>query len=176
MAIIQVAEIVPEHAPQLEGVRAAVEQDYRAAQSQVLAAQKAQEFAAKAKGADFAKTAKSLGLAPKESKDFTQQDYIEGVGSGSSLSGAFSIPLEQTSEAVSVGNNHVVFRVVARTAADESALALQQDQISEELLERKRSLVWELYQQNLKDRLKATGKLKMNDAAMKKFLATYQRT
>ena len=176
MAIIQVAEIVPEHAPQLDAVRAVVEQDYRAAQSQVLAAQKAQEFAAKGKGADFAKTAKSLGLTPKESKDFTQQDYIEGVGSGSSLAGAFSIPLEQTSEVVSVGNNHVVYRVVARTAADDSALALQHDQIEEELLERKRSLVWELYQQSLKDRLKASGELKVNEAAMKKFLATYQRT
>lgn len=175
-AIIQMIEIVPEHAPQIEAVRAAVEQDYRAAQSVVLAAQKAQEFAAKAKGADFAKTAKSLGLAPTESKDFTQQDYVEGVGAGSSLTGAFSIPVNQSSDAVSVGNNDVVFRVVARTPADESALAAQHDPIAEELLERKRSLVWELYQQNLKDRLKASGELKINEAAMKRFLASYQRT
>ena len=41
MAIIQVAQIVPEHLPQLEEVRAVVEQDYRAAQSQVLAVHKA---------------------------------------------------------------------------------------------------------------------------------------
>jgi len=84
--------------------------------------------------------------------------------------------VDQSSDAVSVGNNHVVFRVVARTPADESALAAQQDQIGEELLERKRGLVWELFQQNLKDRLKASGELKMNEAAMKRFLASYQRT
>ena len=175
-AIIQVIEIAPEHAPQIDAVSAAVEQDYRAAQSLVLAAQKAQEFAAKAKGADFAKTAKSLGLAAKESKDFTQQDYVEGVGAGTSLAGAFSIPVNQSSDAVSVGNNHVVFRVAARTPADESALGAQQDQLAEELLERKRGLVWELFQQNLKDRLKASGELKMNEAAMKRFLASYQRS
>ncbi len=176
MAIIQVTQIVAEHVPQLDALRAAVEQDYRAAQSQVLAAEQAKEFAAKAKGADFRKTAQSLGLAPKESIDFTEQDYLEGVGSGSSLSAAFTLPQVQSSDAVSVGNNHVVFRVLARTAADESALAAQQEQIAEELLERKRSLAWELYQQNLKDRLKATGALKMNEAAMKSFLAGYQRT
>jgi peptidyl-prolyl cis-trans isomerase D len=175
-AIIQVVEIVPEHAPQLDAVRAAVEQDYRAAQSVVLAAQKSEEFAAKAKGADFAKTAKAMGLAAKESKDFTQQDYVEGVGSGSSLGAAFSLAMDKVSDSVSVGNNHVVFRVVARTAADESGLAVQEGQIAEELLERKRSLVWELYQQSLKDRLKASGELRMNEAAMKRFLATYQRS
>lgn len=175
-AIIQVIEIVPEHAPQIEGVRAAVEQDYRAAQSLVLAAQKAQEFAAKVKVAQFGTVARSMGLKTQESKDFTQQDYLEGVGAGSSLAGAFSIPVNLTSDAVSVGNNHVVFRVAARTPADESALAAQQDPIAEELLERKRGLIWELFQQNLKDRLKASGELKMNEAAMKRFLATYQRT
>jgi peptidyl-prolyl cis-trans isomerase D len=175
-AIIQVIQIVPEHTPKLEAVRAAVEQDYRAAQSQVLAAATAQEFATKAKAGNFKKVAQSLGLAAKESKDFTQQDYVEGVGSGSAFSAAFTLPEGETSDPVTVGSNHVVFRVVARTAADEAGLASQQDQIAEELLERKRSLAWELYQQSLKDRLKASGQLKMNEAAMKSFLAAYQRS
>jgi peptidyl-prolyl cis-trans isomerase D len=175
-AIIQVIQIAPEHAPKLEEVRATVEQDYRAAQSQVLAAQKAREFAARAKSGDFKNVAQSLGVATKESKDFTQQDYIEGVGSGASLAAAFTLPEGQTSDAISVGANHVVFRVVARTAADETGLAGQQDQIAEELLERKRSLAWELYQQSLKDRLKASGRLKTNEAALRTFLAGYQRS
>ena len=176
MAIIQVIQIVPEHAPKLDEVHAAVEQDFRAAQSQVLATHKAQEFAAKAKAGDFKKVAQSLGLTVKESKDLTQQEYIEGVGPGSSLAAAFTLPEGQASDAVSAGNNHVVFRVLARTAADEAGLGAQQDQIAEELLERKRGLAWELYQQSLKDRLKASGELKINEAAMKSFLAGYQRT
>jgi len=175
-AIVQVIQIVPEHLPKVDEVRAVVEQDYRAAQSQVLAAEKAQEFAAKAKTGDFKKVAQSMGLSPKESKDFSTQDYIEGVGSGSSLPTAFTLAEGQTSESVAVGNNHVVFRVVARTAAGESELPAQQDQIGEELLERKRALAWELYQQNLKGQLKASGQLKMNEAAMKTFLAGYQRS
>ncbi|MBZ5514225.1 MAG: peptidyl-prolyl cis-trans isomerase [Acidobacteriia bacterium] len=175
-AIIQVVEILPEHTPKFEEVRAAVEEDYRAAKSQELAAQRAQEFAAKAKAGDFKKVAQAMGLTVKESKDFTEQDYVEGVGSGTQLAAAFGLAAGQTSEAVQVGANRVVFRVTARTPAPESELAGQQDQIAEELLERKRSLAWEIYQQSLKQQLLASGKLKVNEAAMKKFLATYQKS
>ena len=176
MAIIQVTQVVPEHLPQLEEVRAVVEQDYRAAQSQVLAVQKAEQFAAKAKGADLKKAAQSMGLAVKESKDFTQQDYIDGVGSGSQLPSAFTLPVGQSSDALAVGGNRIVFRVASRIPAVEADLPAQQEQIAEEVVERKRSLAWELYQQNLKGQLKASGVLKMNEAAMKSFLATYQRS
>jgi len=173
-AIIQLAEIVPEHTPKLEEVRALVEQDYRAAQSQVLAVEKAQEFAAKVKNGDFQKAAKAMGLAVKESRDFNQQEYVEGLGPGSQLSASFTLPPGQASDAVTVGANRVVFRVVARTPAAEADLPAQQDQIAEELVERKRNLAWELYQQNLKRQLLASGQLKLNDAAMKKFLAAYK--
>jgi len=175
-AIIQLTEIVPEHTPKLEEVRAIVEQDYRAAKSQDLAAAKAQEFSTKVKSGDFQKVAKSVGLAAKESKDFNQQDYIEGVGSGSQLSAAFTLAQGQTSDVVAVGGNRIVFRVIARIPAVEADLPGQQDQIAEELVERKRSLAWELYQKNLKQQLLASGELKMNDAAMKKFLAAYKTT
>jgi peptidyl-prolyl cis-trans isomerase D len=176
MAIIQVTQVVPEHLPQLEEVRAVVEQDYRAAQSQVLAVQKAEQFAAKAKGADLKKAAQSMGLAVKESKDFSQQDYIDGVGSGSQLPSAFTLPVGQSSDALAVGGNRIVFRVASRIPAVEADLPTQQEQIAEEVVERKRSLAWELYQQNLKGQLKASGVLKMNEAALKSFLATYQRS
>lgn len=176
LAIIQLLEIVPEHPPKLEEVRAAVEQDYRAAQSQELAGQKAAEFAAKVKSGDFKKQAQAMGLSVKESKDFTQQDYVEGLGSGSQLSAAFTRAPGETSDVVSLGGNRVVFRVAARTPAAEVDLPGQQDQIAEELLERKRNLAWEIYRQSLKQQLVSSGELKLNDAAMKKFLAAYQRS
>jgi peptidyl-prolyl cis-trans isomerase D len=176
LAIIQLLEIVPAHPPKLEEVRAAVEQDYRAAQSQELAGQKAAEFAAKVKSGDFKKQAQAMGLSVKESKDFTQQDYVEGLGSGSQLSAAFTRAPGETSDVVSLGGNRVVFRVAARTPAAEVDLPGQQDQIAEELLERKRNLAWEIYRQSLKQQLVSSGELKLNDAAMKKFLAAYQRS
>lgn len=176
LAIIQLMEILPEHPPKLEEVRAAVEQDYRAAQSQELAAQKAADLAARVKSGDFKKVAGAMGLTVKESKDFTQRDNVEGLGSGSQLAAALVLAPGQTSDVVSLGANRVVFRVVARTPAAEADLPAQQDQIAEELLEGKRYLAWELYQQNLKQQLVRSGDLKLNDAALKNFLAAYQKS
>lgn len=176
LAIVQVIEIVPEHLPKLAEVRALVEQDYRAARSQELAAEKAREFAAQTKTADFKKTARAAGLAVKASKDFAPQDYVEGLGSGSQLSAAFTLAPGQMSDVVSLGANRVVFRVLGRTPANEADFPGQQDQISEELQERRRALAWEIYRQNLKQQLLSSGALKLNDSAMKNFLAAYQKS
>ncbi len=176
LAIIQLAEIVPEHLPKLDEVRARVEEDYRAEQSKVWALQKARDFAAQCKTGDFKKVAQAQGLAVKESKDFTQQDNVEGPISGSELAAAFTLAPGQTSDVVSVGSTSIVFRVVSHTPPDESSFAQQQDQIREQLLSQKRSLAFELYRQNLKQQLLRSGELKINDAGMKQFLASYERT
>lgn len=173
-AIMQLADIVPEHVPTLEEVRARVEEDYRAEQSKVLAADKARKFAAQVKTGDFAKLAKADGLTAKEGKDFAQQDFVEGVGSGSQLSAAFTLQVGQTSDVISLGENSVVFRVVSHTPANDADLAQQRDRITEELLDRKRSLAFELYRQNLKRQLVQTGELKLNGTALQQFIALYQ--
>ena len=174
LAVIQLADIIPEHLPTLDEVRSRVEEDYRAQQSRVLLAEKARQFAAKAKKEDFAKVAKAEGLAVKESKDFTEQDSIEGVGPGSQLPTAFTMNPGQTSDLVPVGGKTLVFRLLSHTAPDETDFARQRDQITEELLDRKRSLIFELYRQNLKAELIRTGKLKMNNAALEQFIALYK--
>jgi hypothetical protein len=175
VAVIQVTDIVPEHAAKLEEVRGQVEEDYRLDQSKRLAAEKAKAFAQEVKTGDFARAAKAAGYAVKESKDFAQQDYVEGLGSGVQLSEAFGLPPGQVSDVVSLGATSVVFRVASHTPANEADLAAQQDRISEELLQRKRSLAFEVYRQNLKERLVRSRELKMNDAVMQQFLASYQK-
>jgi len=175
-AIIQVAEIVPEHDPTLNEVRAGVEEDYRAEQSQVLAAEKAKQLAAQGRTGDFKKAAQAMGLTVKESKDFAGQDYVEGVGSGMQLAAAFTLKVGQTSDVVALGGgNSVVFRVVSHTPANEAEFAQQRDRIAEELLERKRSVAFELYRQNLKLQLLRSGELKMNGEVLKQFIASYQK-
>jgi peptidyl-prolyl cis-trans isomerase D len=176
LAVIQVTQIVPEHLPKLEEARAQVEEDYRAAQSKVLAGEKARDFAAKCKTGDFKRLAQAAGVTVKESKDFTQQDNVEGLGMGSQLASAFALQPGQTSDVVSLpGNNSVVFRVVSHTPASEAGIAGQQEQIREELLNRKQAVAFELYRQNLKQQLLRSGELKLNDSAMKQFLASYER-
>jgi len=173
-AIIQLVDIVPEHVPTLEEVRARAEEDYRTEQSRVLAEDKAKQFAAQVKTGDFAKVAKADGLTAKESKDFTQQDFIEGVGSGSQVAAAFTLQVGQTSDVISMGAKSVVFRVVSHTPANDADFAAQRDRITEELLDRKRNLAFELYRRNLKAQLVQSGQLKMNAGALKQFIALYE--
>ena len=67
-----------------------------------------------------------------------------------------------------------MFKLVAHTAPDEADFAKQRDQIMEELLDRKRNLSFELYEQNLKAQLIRTGDLKLNNAALQQFIAMYK--
>jgi len=173
-AIIQLAQIVPEHVPTLEEVRAQVEEDYRHDQSIALAQDKARKLAELAKTQDFDKAAKSLGLASKQSNDFSENEYVEGVGSGTQLGEAFTLNPGQVSGVISAGTNQVLFKVVSHTPANEADFAAQRDQIREELLGQKRDLQFEIYRQNLKDQFIRSGKLKINDAGMRQFLASYQ--
>ena len=173
-AIIQLAQIVPEHVPSLDEVRAQVEEDYRHAQSIVLAQDKGKKLAELAKTQDFDKAAKSLGLTPKQSNEFSANGDVEGVGTGSQLSDAFTLNPGQVSGVVSVGANQVLFKVVSHTPPNEADFAAQRDQIGEELLDQKRDLQFEIYRQNLKDQLIRSGQLRINSAGMKTFLASYQ--
>jgi peptidyl-prolyl cis-trans isomerase D len=173
-AIIQLIQVVPEHIPALDEVRAQVEEDYRHEQSIQLAQNKAKKLAELAKTQDFDKAAKSLGLTSKESNDFSANEYVEGVGSGSQLSDAFTLNPGQVSGVIAAGTNLVLFKVVSHTPANEADFAAQRDQISEELLDQKRDLQFEIYRSNLKDQFIHSGKLKMNAAGMKQFLASYQ--
>jgi len=172
-AIIQLVQIVPEHVPTLDEVRAQVEEDYRHDQSIQLAQDKARKLADLAKTQDFDKAAKSLGLTPKESNDFSQNEYVEGVGNGSQLSSAFTLNPGQVSDVISAGTNQVLFKVVSHTPANEADFASQRDQIREELLDQKRDLQFEIYQTNLKEQFVRSGKLKLNDAGMRQYLASY---
>jgi peptidyl-prolyl cis-trans isomerase D len=172
-AIIQLVQIVPEHIPALDEVRAQAEEDYRHDQSIQLAQDKARKLADLAKTQDFDKAAKSLGLTPKESNDFSQNEYVEGVGSGSQLSSAFTLNPGQVSDVISAGTNQVLFKVVSHTPANEADFASQRDQIREELLDQKRDLQFEIYQTNLKQQFVRSGKLKLNDLGMKQYLASY---
>ena len=175
LAVIQAAEVVPEHVPTLDEVRARVEQDYRAEQSRVLASEKAKQFAAAARSGDFKKIAKMQHLDVKESKDFTRQDSVSETIPASAVAAAFTLAPGQTSDVASAGTNSVVFQVLSHTPPNEADFAAQQGQIAEDLLGRKREVAFEIYQQNLKQWLLQSKELKMNDAAMKQFLASYAR-
>jgi hypothetical protein len=142
------AQIVPEHIPALDEVKAAVEEDFRHDQSIKLAQEKAQKLGELAKTQDFDKAAKSLGLTPKESSDFAANEYVEGIGSATQLNDAFTLNPGQVSTVITAGTNQVLFKVVSHTPANDGDFAAQSDQLTEELLDQKRDLQFEIYRDN----------------------------
>jgi hypothetical protein len=65
--------------------------------------------------------------------------------------------------------------VASHTAPNDADFSQQRDQITEELVDRKRSLAFELYRDNLKLQLARTGELKLNATALQQFIALYQK-
>ncbi|MGH9469015.1 MAG: peptidylprolyl isomerase, partial [Terriglobia bacterium] len=175
-ALIMVTEIVPEHLPKLSEVQSRVEQDYRADQAKILSGEKARSFAQQAKNGNFAKLAKADGYAVKQSKDFTSQDQLADMIPASSLSSAFTLQPGQTSNAIGIGATYVVFQVVSHTPASEADFSAQKSNLATQLLQEKRDLAFEIYSENLKQQLIKSGKLKINDSAMKQFLSGYQES
>jgi hypothetical protein len=74
---------------------------------------------------------------------------------------------------VTAGTNRMVFQVTGHTPADEAGFAGQKAQIEQQLLDQKKSFAWEVYRQELKQRLIKEGKLKINEQAMKQLQASY---
>lgn len=173
-AIIMVTKIVPEHLPALSEVQARVEQDYRAQQSKMLAAEKAKQFASQANSNNFAKLGQSNGYKLQLSGDFTQSQQVTDAIPGTAVAAAFSMKAGEVSSAIPIGSTYVVFQVASHTRANEADFAAQQATISTQLLQQKRDLAFQIYQNNLKQLLIRSGKLKINAQAMKSFLSAYQ--
>jgi len=174
VAVIQLVQSLPAHVPPLDEVRERVEQLYRAEQSRVVAGEKAQAFASRAKTGDFKAIARTMGLTVKESKEFAEQDYLPDLGSAAALLAAFTLAPGQTSDVVKTAAGDVVFGLISRASPSEAGFEAQRDSIVEQLVQKKRSLAFELYRESLKEQMARSGELKMNDAAMKQFLASYQ--
>jgi hypothetical protein len=63
--------------------------------------------------------------------------------------------------------------VISHTPANDADFTAQRDQLAEEVLDQKRDLQFEIYRQNLKEQYLRSGKLKINEAALRQFLSSY---
>ncbi|HEU5410960.1 MAG TPA: peptidylprolyl isomerase, partial [Candidatus Acidoferrales bacterium] len=92
--ILSVDKIAPAHQGTLAEVHDRVLADYRKEKAQVLAEQKAEDLAKKAKGGEaFDKVAKSLGLDAKTTDPITRTSQISDLGPAKQLETAFDMSL-----------------------------------------------------------------------------------
>lgn len=170
--VISVKEDQPAHPATIAEVRDKVLADYRRDKAAELAKNKAEELAKQAKsGNDLAKAAKTLGLEAKTSDLFSRTGSIADLGGATQLGPAFSLAVGQTSDAVSLGLNWAVYRVLVKQPANPADLAKQQTDIQQQLLDARRTMAFEAFRTALDTRMRQQGKLKMNAENLKRITA-----
>jgi len=168
--VLSVKSILSAHQGSLEEVRDRVITDLKREKSTDLAKSKAEELIKRVRaGEKFDGAGRALGLEPKTS-DLTARDgSIPSAASGKQLSAAFSLKAGDVAAPLSLGQNWLVYRVAEKTEANPSDFDKQKKQLTEELLQSKRSLAFEAFQKALDNRLKQEGKLKLMPDKLKSF-------
>jgi peptidyl-prolyl cis-trans isomerase D len=169
VVILTVKDVLPAHPATLAEVHDKVLADLRQEKSGELAHSRAEELARKAKsGEALAQAAKSLGIEAKTSDAFARNGSVAGVGSGSQLGAAFNMPVGQTSDPTLLDGNWLVYSVVSKDQPNPQDLAQQLAGIEQQLLETKRSTAFQAFREALEDRMKADGKVVINNDLLKR--------
>jgi peptidyl-prolyl cis-trans isomerase D len=167
--ILTVKDIQPAHAATLAEVHDKVLADYRQEKSGELAKARAEELAKRVHdGATLEQAAKALGMQAKSSEAINREGSIPDLGSGQQLETAFGMKAGQTSDAVQLGQGWVVYTIAEHTDANPQDFEAQKKDIEQQLLQSKRALAFEAFKEALQKKLKAEGKVVINEDAMKR--------
>jgi peptidyl-prolyl cis-trans isomerase D len=162
--IFQVTGVKPPATPSFEDVKAQVESQFKQEQSAKLIQQKTQELADRAHALhDLKKAAKEVGAEVKTTDFLGPQGQAPDLGNlGGPAKVAFSMKPGEISGPLSVERNGAVLTVTDRQEPQLAELAKSQDQIREQLLQKKRQQAEEIYISGLTARLEQEGKIKKN--------------
>jgi peptidyl-prolyl cis-trans isomerase D len=168
--VLSLKEKEAAHQGSLEEVRDRVITDLKREKSTELAKSRSEELARRVKaGEKFDAAAKALGLEPKTSDSIARNGSIPGAASGKQLGAAFNLKAGDVGAPLSLGQNWMVYRIVEKVEPNPADFETQKKQLTEEVLQSKRSLAFEAFRTALGDRLKQEGKLKLMPEKLKSF-------
>jgi peptidyl-prolyl cis-trans isomerase D len=168
--VLSLKAIFPAHQGSLEEVRDKVIGDLKHEKAMDQARVKADELAKRAKsGEKFDAAAKSLGLDAKTSDAFARNGNIAGAASGKQLAAAFQMKTGDVGAPLSLGSNWLVYRVADKEEPNPADFEKQKKEITDQVLQNKKSLAFEAFRTALEKRLKDEGKLKTMPDKLKTF-------
>ncbi len=175
LVVAEVTAIYPAHVKPLSEVEARVKEAVQTQKAQVLATERARQAVAKLKaGGDVKQVAKELGGEALTSQEFTINDAIEGIGSGSLFEDAFSKPVGTVIGPVPAANSTVVAKLAAKTPADLSKLAADRDNIVQQMKQKKAQERRELFYDSILAELIKEGKVKKHNDTIRRLVAAYR--
>jgi peptidyl-prolyl cis-trans isomerase D len=168
--ILSIKQILPAHQGSLEEVREKVVADLKQQKATTEARAKADELVKRAKaGEKFDVVAKALGLEAKTSDDLARSGSISNVASGKQLAPAFQLKPGDVGPPLNLGVNWLVYKVVDKQEPKPEDFDKQKKEITDAVLQNKRSLAFEAFRTALEDRLKKEGKLQLMPEKLKGF-------
>jgi len=168
--VLSIKQVFPAHQGSLDEVRDKVRTDLKQEKASTEARTKAEELAKRVKaGEKFDAAAKALGLEAKTSEEFARAGSISNVASGKQLAAAFQLKPGDVAPPLNLGANWLVYKVVEKQEPKPEDFDKQKKEITEAVLQNKRSLAFEAFRTALEDRLKKEGKLQMMPENLKGF-------
>jgi peptidyl-prolyl cis-trans isomerase D len=168
--VLSLKNVQPAHQGTLDEVRDKVLTQLKREKSAELARNKAEELAKRVKaGEKFDAAAKALGLEPKTSDTLARDGSIAGAASGKQLGPAFNLKAGGVGAPLNLGQNWLVYRVAEKEEPNPADFDKQKKELTEAVLQSKRSLAFEAFRTALEDRLKQEGKLKLMPEKLKIF-------
>ncbi len=166
--LVEVADIKPPTAPSFADVRSQVVSNFKEERGASVLLSKTQELSDVAHAEhDLARAAKQMGAKLETSEPVAQEGQVPDIGQmrgGASV--AFDMKPGEISGPIRAGANGVVLSVIERHEPSLVELAQQKDEVRDRLLAVKRGEALELYVENLRERMKKDGRLKINQKEM----------
>jgi peptidyl-prolyl cis-trans isomerase D len=168
--VISVKDVLPAHQGTLDEVRERVISDLKQEKGVELARQKAEDLEKRVKGGEkFEAAAKALGLEAKTSEPIARNGSISGAASGKQLSAAFQMKPGDLAPPLNLGANWLVYRVADKQEPNPADFEKQKKDLTEQVLQTKRSTAFDAFKTALESRLKQEGKLKVMPDKLKGF-------
>ena len=173
IAVVVVKEKIPSRPADFADVQNQVRDSLLDNKTITLAQEKAKEAADKAKaGGDLKTIAKSMKLEATESAEFGRNDSVEGLGHAALVPDAFLKPTGTVIGPVPVQGRTVVYKILDRKEADITGHQAERGAIMTELKRRKANADFALFEDSVLNKLQAEGKVKVNNDAIKRLIAT----
>ncbi|HXE34506.1 MAG TPA: peptidyl-prolyl cis-trans isomerase [Verrucomicrobiae bacterium] len=168
--VLSLKQVLPAHQGSLEEVREKVVADLKQEKASLEARTKAEELTKRTKaGEKFDAAAKALGLEAKTSDDFARSGSIPNVASGKQLEAAFQLKTGDVGAPLNLGPNWLVYKVVDKEEPKPEDFDKQKKELTDSVLQSKRSIAFEAFRTALEDRLKKEGKLKLMPEKLRNF-------
>jgi peptidyl-prolyl cis-trans isomerase D len=168
--VLSIKQILTAHQGALDEVRDKVVAELKQEKASTEAHTKAEELTKRVRaGEKFDSAAKALGLEAKTSDDFARAGSISNVASGKQLAPAFALKSGDVGPPLNLGSNWLVYKVVDKQEPKPEDFDKQKKEITEQVLQNKRSLAFEAFRTALEERLKKDGKLQLMPEKLKGF-------